>query len=254
MDGPVLPEPGPVCGSCGRPLADTARFCPGCGAPREAAPASTGQWRDVVRFFWAVGLIIVYILASHAVDDWVDYQRVLAFDAGFLLLVMGVAAVFHKELGPSLIPRSIGPARLLLYVGLQIVLSCFVLYTVPRLNAALGFEDVGSNWIFLGSPAPLLLALLSTAVLPALTEELGFRGILFGQLERLTGSGSAIIVTAIIFAFVHFSMLSMYWLLPAGLLYGWIRAREGHIWLGVLLHMAHNAAVVFTEFAEVGAP
>lgn len=230
-------------------MAGTANFCPGCGTPRVTAEASGGTWRDTTNFLWAAGLIIVYILGSHLVEDWVDYKRVLAFDAGFLILVASVTVVFHKHLGPSLVPRMIAPGRFALYAGLQLVLSCIVLYTIPRLNAALGTESGDYSWIFLGSPYPLLLSLLSTAVMPALTEELAFRGILFGQLERLTGRASTVIVTAIVFAFIHFSMLSMFWLLPAGLLYGWIRAREGHIWWGVLFHMAHNATVVFTEFA-----
>lgn len=120
---------------------------------------------------------------------------------------------------------------------------------MPWIVDLFDLEDQDYSTIFLWSPFPLALSLVSTAVFPALTEELAFRGILFLQLDCLSGTQAAIMVTGILFAFVHFSMLSMYWLLLAGLLYGWVRAREGHLWVGVVLHMLHNATVVVLEFA-----
>lgn len=213
----------------------------------EEVAAPGDGWRDTVRFLWAAGLVIAYILGSYLVDNWVDHTMVLAFDAGFLILVIVVAFAFNRALGNGLRPRATTPARILTYIGLQAALSALVFFTIPWISRVFELEDLSYTAIFLWSDHPLLFSLLSIAVMPALTEELAFRGILFGQLQRLTTVNSAIIVTGLLFAFVHFSMLGMYWLFPAGLLYGWIRAREGHIWWGVLLHMTHNAVVVIQE-------
>lgn len=206
-------------------------------------------WKDTKRFFLAFGLIAAYILGSYFVSIWEDYKAVLAFDLGFFLLVVFMALVFGRTLFASLKPKALSVPRALSYLGLQAMLTLFVLITMPWIIDLFDLEDQDYSTIFLWSPFPLALSLVSTAVFPALTEELAFRGILFLQLDRLSGTQAAIMVTGILFAFVHFSMLSMYWLLLAGLLYGWVRAREGHLWVGVVLHMLHNATVVVLEFA-----
>lgn len=229
-------------------MRDGVSFCSACGSPVGAQPTRDG-WKDTKRFFLAFGLIAAYILGSYLVSNWEDYKAVLAFDLGFFLLVVFMALVFGRSLFASLKPKALSVPRALMYLGMQAVLTLFVLITMPWIIDLFDLEDQDYSTIFLWSPFPLALSLVSTAVFPALTEELAFRGILFLQLDRLSGTQAAIMVTGILFAFVHFSMLSMYWLLLAGLLYGWVRAREGHIWVGVVLHMLHNTTVVVLEFA-----
>jgi len=238
----------PACLRCGIVLMPAASFCTACGHATSPPEDITHGWRDTKRFFWAFGLVAMYIPGSYLVEEWTDYRAVLAWDAAFFLLVLGVSIFFSRALGGALVPRRISIDRFFTYLIAQAVLSFVVVSTGPWLNRLFDLEEVSYSSIFVGSPAPLLLAMLSTAVFPAITEELAFRGLFFGQLQRLMGGASAVIVSAILFATVHFAMLSMYWLLPAGLLFGWIRHREGHIWWGVLLHMSHNALVVWLEF------
>jgi membrane protease YdiL (CAAX protease family) len=238
----------PTCLDCGSLLIPAASFCTACGHAVAPVEDPAHGWRDTKRFFWAFGLVALYILGSYLVEDWTDYQAVLAWDAAFFILVVGVSISFSRSLGGALVPRAITVDRLFTYLIAQAVLSYVVISTGPWLNRVFELEEVSYSAIFYTSPYPMLLALLSTAVFPAVTEELAFRGVFFGQLQRLMGGASAAIVSAILFATVHFAMLSMYWLLPAGLLFGWIRHREGHIWWGVLLHMSHNALVVWLEF------
>jgi membrane protease YdiL (CAAX protease family) len=241
-------DAGPACARCGSALMPTASFCTACGQAVALGEDAGQGWRDTKRFFWAFGLVALYILGSYLVEEWTDYRAVLAWDAAFFLLVAGVSVFFSRALGGALVPRAISLDRLFTYLIAQAVLSFVVISTGPWLNRAFGLEELSYSAIFYGSPHPLLLTLLSTAFFPAITEELAFRGLFFGQLQRLMGGASVVIVSAILFATVHFAMLSMYWLLPAGLLFGWIRHREGHIWWGVLLHMSHNALVVWLEF------
>lgn len=236
------------CGQCGIVLLPEAAFCTSCGAPARANAPNLNGWRDTKRFLWSFGLIAFYIAGSHIIDGWTDYRALLAWDFAFFLLVVGVAVHFNRAMGGALRPRRISGERVLIYLFAQVVLTCLVVVTMPWLNRAFGLEEVSYTALFRSSPWPLLLSILSTAVFPAITEELAFRGLLFGQLRQLTGDVPAIIVQGILFATLHFAMLSMYWLLPAGLLYGWIRHREGHIWCGVLLHLTHNGLVVLMEF------
>jgi uncharacterized protein len=251
MDEQILPPPIHACRQCGNGMIPSSRFCTVCGAAFDPPPPPIAAKRDLDRFFWAMGLIGSYIISSYLIDEWADYRRVLAFDVGFLLLVVIMGIALRRDLIGALRVRVPQVQRLFTYAILQAALTWFVFRSMPYIVDRFDLEERSYSALFLDSPHPLLLSILSIAVFPALTEELAFRGILFGQLQRLTTGTSAVVVTAILFAFVHFAVLGLYWLLPCGLLYGWIRHREGHIWWGVLLHACHNSLVVLQEFGHV---
>ncbi|HRH39571.1 MAG TPA: type II CAAX endopeptidase family protein [Flavobacteriales bacterium] len=197
-------------------------------------------------FIAAFALVVLYILGSHFVDDEGGWRAALRWDVGLFIIVIVASIYFRKVLLPALSFTSFSLGRLLKYLGMQAVLTAFVLITVSWLAQALGRD--ASYWsIYEDAPWPMLVAVLSMALAPAISEELAFRGILFGQLRTLTGPVSSVLVTGFLFALVHFSFLTMFWLVPAGLFFGWMRNREGIIWYGVICHFAHNAAVVIGE-------
>ena len=96
----------------------------------------------------------------------------------------------------------------------------------------------------------VLLALLSTALVPALAEEMCFRGMLQGLLtRRLPRAG--IWMTALAFAAVHLQWSALPALFVLGLALGYVNKRHG-FWAGVLLHGLYNAAVLVLSSREIG--
>jgi ABC-2 type transport system permease protein/sodium transport system permease protein len=93
---------------------------------------------------------------------------------------------------------------------------------------------------------PLGLLLLTLAIVPAIFEELCFRGFLFGALRtRLTGP-LTIIASALLFGIFH-EFLSPGRLLPStflGLVLGWVRWRSNSIWPGIVLHAMNNGLLL----------
>jgi sodium transport system permease protein len=88
-------------------------------------------------------------------------------------------------------------------------------------------------------PAPLWEAWLLVGLVPALCEELFFRGFLQSGFRRL-GQWPAILVTALLFGLAH---SSIYRLLPTmflGLLFGYLVWRTGSIAAGILAHLLNN--------------
>ena len=90
--------------------------------------------------------------------------------------------------------------------------------------------------------------LILIAVLPALGEELLFRGILQRQLMRRMQPLVAILVTGALFSFFHFQMDGFLprWLL--GMLLGWLYWRTGNFWVPVLCHFFNNGIQVVAQF------
>jgi membrane protease YdiL (CAAX protease family) len=193
-----------------------------------------------------LGLVIGYVLLSNAIDTPRGVRWSLGWDIAFLTLVGAIAVVHRSKLGEALSWRSFTAKDMVTALMIQAVLTTSVMLLAKWMTGqGVSFHD--SCAVYRDSSHPYVLALLSIAIFPALTEELAFRGILFAQLERLTTRNGSILVTGFLFAWTHFSFLSLIWLVPAGLFFGWMRARYNTIWYGVVCHFAHNATIVFVD-------
>jgi ABC-2 type transport system permease protein/sodium transport system permease protein len=124
----------------------------------------------------------------------------------------------------------------------------------PELRKRLG--PLLEQWRAL--PPEVVLATL--AVAPALVEELFFRGYLFAALEKSLRPRDAILASAVLFGLFHVlvtDVLVPERLIPStlmGLVLGWVRWRSGSVWPGMLLHLAHNGAIVLLAlYSEPGA-
>lgn len=99
---------------------------------------------------------------------------------------------------------------------------------------------------------PMWLVLLVMAVLPAICEELAFRGFVLSGLRSRLGSVSAVIVSAIFFGLAHASALQQ--TISAtilGLLLGYIAIKTKQITPCVAFHMGYNGLQLLrTSFAD----
>jgi len=91
----------------------------------------------------------------------------------------------------------------------------------------------------------LLVNLFMMAVIPAIGEELAFRGILQRLLQNLfRRPWIAILLSAVIFSAFH---LQFYGFLPRlflGLILGYTFYRTGRLWVPILIHFVNNAMAV----------
>ena len=101
----------------------------------------------------------------------------------------------------------------------------------------------------LPSPVSLLLNLLSTAVLPAIVEEMIFRGFLLGALRR-HGNGMAVVLTAVLFGFFHGNILQFPFAFILGLGLGYAVVCTDSIWPAVAIHFANNAMSVLIAYFQ----
>ncbi len=96
----------------------------------------------------------------------------------------------------------------------------------------------------------LLLNLVSTALLPAIVEEMVFRGYILGALRR-HGDGLAVVLTAALFGFFHGNILQFPFAFILGLGLGYAVVKTDSIWPAVVLHGMNNAmSVLITYFQK----
>jgi membrane protease YdiL (CAAX protease family) len=148
----------------------------------------------------------------------------------------------------------------------------------PPLRTALGLDRTAGRWLSLAVPlalallalalltsvwitdtsessvardvasSPLRLALLYTALLAPLSEELFYRGAVTRALERF-GPSRAIVLQAVVFTLPHALQLrgALWGLIPIaalGLTNGWLRRVSGGLAAPWLLHSIYNGALI----------
>ncbi|MCL2771224.1 MAG: CPBP family intramembrane metalloprotease [Firmicutes bacterium] len=115
------------------------------------------------------------------------------------------------------------------------VLSIFFQYTL----AAIGYSDPFRR----GEPIELwwvlLLTVLVTAIMPALCEEVLTRGVLMNS-QRAYGIKKVIIISAVVFALMHFNINQVFYALLVGLFLATITHISKSIWPAIIMHFISN--------------
>jgi ABC-2 type transport system permease protein/sodium transport system permease protein len=115
--------------------------------------------------------------------------------------------------------------------------------------------DRARNLIVQWQQIPLIWTFMCVSIVPAIAEELFFRGFLVSAL--LSGRQSprmAVITSAAIFGAFHVIVMEgmlFERFLPTmflGLILGWIAVRSGSVLPGIILHAVHNGFVVVTAY------
>lgn len=104
------------------------------------------------------------------------------------------------------------------------------------------------------SPGEFLFGLVVIAILPAIGEELVFRGMIQPELYRATGNHHiAIWVAAIIFSAFHMQFFGFIPRVLLGALFGYLYAWSGNFWMPVIGHFVNNGfSVIMMYLYQLG--
>ena len=90
------------------------------------------------------------------------------------------------------------------------------------------------------SQAPFWQVLLVVAVVPAVCEELAFRGLILTGLRRLGSNTAAILISSLFFGLTHGMLQQSLAAMLVGMLIGLIAVQTGSLWPCILFHATHN--------------
>lgn len=242
------------CFVCRAALAQEARFCGACGRPTQAhrravvARAQRVQ-RGVFRAAAALGAVMVAVLVGFLVaarshsepDTWPAVLEQLAVLAVAIAVGAVVLGRDHE--------RAAAPRR-------EAMRSYFAALPVAALTvvAALGYVGVLAQLGPTGSGAgdvehaatAMAAVWLSVVVVAPCGEEFLCRGLVWRAGRRLSGPGTTLLLSAVLFAFLHGLGDGYLFELPhrffGGLAYGGLRAWSGRLGPAILAHALHNAA------------
>lgn len=230
------------CLQCNEAIALESRFCKHCGVVQRAPDpvSSEDRWITIQQaaLFYAIELLLC-CLASF-VPSFKSIKWSLVFDA--LLAVNTLIFVIYRwdAIKPFLKWPNFSFQKLCAYSAIALTGSIIVHYSVTWLNETIYSKDVYYYTFFeTGKYAPFLM-IFFTAVMPAVFEELAFRGYLLQSLLKVADAGQAIFISAFLFSIIHLSFISLFWLIPFAWFQGFTRIKENTIWYGVFFHFFFN--------------
>lgn len=113
-------------------------------------------------------------------------------------------------------------------------------------------EQLQKNMLAAPDLPTFLFNLLVIAVVPAVGEELFFRGGLMQVFYRLFGERIhiAVILSALLFAFIHFEIYSFASIFMAGVIFGYLYYWSGSLWVSIFAHFVFNGTTVLAYYLQ----
>ena len=237
-----------ICQNCQTKNIKTYSFCNKCGSKLNIEPLDNyhiSVTKTKIFFFILLG----FIALLHFLEFNSTYITSIITDLIFAFIVVIFSVINFKNIKDILIPK-ITNYKLLVILSLSLcILAFFVTYFSNFLNESV-FNTNNSSYYehYKDSPFPLLLCIISIGLVPALFEEIAFRGILFNELKNIMPVNATIIITTFLFTVLHFSFISFLWIFPIGFLFGYLRSKYNSLIYGIVGHFVYNSSIVLIEY------
>ena len=195
-------------------------------------------------FFYSFDIVVCCMALFEAFRS---LSWLIIFDVSMAFTAVAFFAYNWNENKEILKWKSFSFLKIAAYGGIAVTASLVVNYTVDWLNLTVYSKEVSYYNFFEQYHYGKFLLILFTAVFPALFEELGYRGYLLQTLSKVSDNQQAIYISSFLFAIIHLSFLSLFWLIPFALFLGHTRVRENTIWYGVFFHFCFNLTACLIE-------
>ncbi len=238
------------CVECGSELKAEQKFCGSCGTrvqliSDKEEKRNTNRLRYSIFFYFILFLICIVAQKAKSLQE---YPAHLVIDGIFALITFVFVAINFRELIPLYSLKNVRPLLLVVFVIAIIPLAIANTYLITEMNKVLFNADFYYSSGFEGLEFKKMWMVLGIAIFPAVFEEVSFRGFLFNFLQPMASGKATIIVTAILFSFMHLSLLSFLWIFLFGLLLGYLRMKFNTLWYGMALHFTYNLTVTIYEW------
>lgn len=157
----------------------------------------------------------------------------------------------RDELGvqkfPTFVDIGLAPIGYIIYAVLANALTA-IMQGFAWFNAE-ETQDVGFNYLFSGFDR--VVAMIALVIIAPLTEEIIMRGWLYGKLRSKLKILPAILLTSVLFGFLHGQWNVAVATFALSIILCGLREITGSIWSGVLLHMLSNGIAFYLLYIVV---
>ena len=211
----------------------------------------------------AAPALVLVVAALMCAVDYIDISKISGDSSPYLtisilqLICIGVPTVFfcilrgneyRSQLGLRLMRVrhiTLSVYSLLFIVSGTMALSLLMYRAFPEAFAMSGMDSKNGEIAALGV-GDSIYAALSFAILPAILEELLFRGVVRAEYSRY-GAASAVILSSVLFGLLHFSPVRFPLYFFAGIILAMTASAANTIVPTVIIHVANNLFVLYFE-------
>ncbi|MFZ6010642.1 MAG: type II CAAX prenyl endopeptidase Rce1 family protein [Bacteroidota bacterium] len=242
------------CVACGHAVSESASFCSACGKPIEHVTpgqldAMTVLTPTLIYYFVTLLLLGIYKFTNVWDSSFESTVVVTIFDVAIVVIFW---ILYGRSLAPLFSFKNVR-IKIVLLVMLGCVAGAVVVhYLAAAINVAINDHDVFYDYLIFGTTDhPKLFAVLFICVQPAIFEEVAFRGFLFNNVQQLTTQETTVYVTSFMFGVLHLAFLSLFWLVPIGLAFAFLRKRYNTLWYGIVGHFTYNFIIIFFDYINL---
>ncbi len=197
--------------------------------------------------------LTLYLSGQGLASSW---KSIVAGQAFILIIPVAMTSLLTSAPRRTLRLYWPRPRYLILAMGLVLALNPLVNELRPVVEALFPLSKTVQAAFerMLKENAPTLgMALLLLAVIPAICEEFAFRGFILSGMQHGHSTRTAIVLSALLFGFLHVLMSIFQQLFNAtllGLVLGLLAIRSGSILPGILFHAVNNGLAVAMGYAS----
>lgn len=230
---------------------------------------------SIVFIFAVIGFLLASVILSQIISlianaeginfidvssrPWAIYLNAFLTEFAYFLIFI-IYSKLHKIDIKNATSLTIPKLNKRTNIALPFIVS---LLTFVSFFCSLNFINMITHFLSQGLVAPassvplanfgqFLLSILFFAVVPAVLEELLFRGLIFNGLKNSFNAKIAVILSSIIFTLIHFSIFQTVYQLILGIVLSLILLFTNSLLLTMLMHFLNNFLIVFISYLSQG--
>lgn len=243
-----------TCEECESTVKGYHRFCNHCGAYLGADAEHISIFNHSALqsafFFYAIYL---FICLSVKFTNWFhSYDNLFWIEILLAVVTVLFARANWQSLKPLLRFNNFKWYILLCVIIAAFIFSSVVNISINQINISVFRSDPSMFEAYRIYQFPVLVMFYSIALLPALFEELAFRGIIYNYLSSFLDERLVVMVTAFVFAAIHLNFFALIWLVPFGILIATLRRKYNTLWYGIVFHFVFNITACLFDLYRQG--
>lgn len=242
-----------TCEECDSTVKPFHRFCHNCGAylgsNAEQISIFNNSNLQTAFFFY---IIYLFVCLTVKYTDWFNsYDQLFWIEILLAVITLFFAKTNFRSLKPLLRFNNFSWLTLLGVIVAAVIFSSIVNIFITEINISFFGTNINLYEGYRIYQFPVLIMFYSIAFVPAIFEELAFRGVLYNYLVTMLDERLVVMVTGFAFAAIHLNFFSLIWLVPFGIFIGSLRRKYNTLWYGVIFHFVFNiTACVFDLYRE----
>lgn len=244
----------PYCKDCDTVVLPHHRYCANCGAYLGHESVSVNIYnnadlRNLFLFYFLYLFLCLYVKHS----NWINTYDEMFWVELLLAIITSFFAWKNRQQLKTIFRFNHFKWYILLgVVAIAAISSTIISLTVRELNVTFFNTDASYYGAYKIYIFPVFVMIYSIAILPAIFEEIAFRGVMYNYCNNFLDEQLAVVITAFLFAIMHLSLISLIWLIPFGIFIGMLRLRYNTIWYGIFFHFTFNLTACLIDLYRQG--